>query len=49
MTWGGVAMDKNNASTAGIDKFKLGFSNNVVKEYNLVSPLLFLLIKLKSI
>lgn len=46
---GGVAMDKNNASTVGIDKFKLGFSKNIVKEYNLVSPLLFLLMKLKGI
>ena len=45
---GGVALNNNDTSTIGIDKFKLGFSQNIIKEYNLVSPLLFLLMKLKK-
>ena len=48
MIWGGVAMNKNDTSKIGVDKFKLGFSKNIIKEYNLVSPLLFLLMKLKK-
>jgi len=42
---GGISKIK---ATENIAKFKLNFSNNIVKEYNLISPLLFLLLKLKG-
>ena len=45
---GGIALNSSDTSTIGIDNFKLGFSKNIVKEYNLVSPFLFILMKLKN-
>ena len=35
-------------ATKTIDKFKLNFTKNITKEYHFVSPILFLLLKIKS-
>ena len=42
---GGITKECNN----GIDKFKLSFSKNIVKEYNFVSLILYILKKIKKI
>jgi len=36
-------------STIAIDKFKMSFSKNIIKEYNLISPILFLLLKIRGL
>jgi lipid II:glycine glycyltransferase (peptidoglycan interpeptide bridge formation enzyme) len=42
---GGIGKKK---STQTIDKFKLSFSNNIVLEHHLVSPILYILLKFKG-
>jgi len=42
---GGIGKNKY---TETIDKFKLSFSDNVIEEYHLIPPMLFLLLKFKG-
>ena len=43
--FGGIG---KNETTKTIDKFKLNFTKNIAKEYHLISPILFLLLKIKG-
>jgi len=45
---GGITPQEDNNKLSGITNFKLGFSNNVVTEHHYISPLLYLLTKVKK-